>query len=285
MSFPNTPPEGINPIEGLDAGQIALLLLASIAFEELGLAHVINAEAEKLQGAIGTLVDANGDPINPFIQAGSLAELLATNREVEKMLRTVIKKEMLLEFKFENVLDLLATLPTCTPTTSTFSNPASITIPDEGPSSPYPSTINVTGLTGTIAKVTATLHNLSHTHLNDLEILLVGPGGQNVILMDDVGDSAPGVVNATYTFDDASPNSMNAVTIPPSGTYKPSNNGSLENLPAPAPQQPPSYGTLLSVFNGTNPNGTWSLFVNDDAAIDSGSIADGWSLTITTTCP
>ncbi|MFJ7684861.1 hypothetical protein [Peribacillus butanolivorans] len=126
MSFPNTPPEGINPIEGLDAEQIALLLLASIAFEELGLAHVINAEAEKLQGAIGTLVDENGDPVNPSIQAGSLAELLAANREVERMLRTVIKKEMLLEFKFENVLDLIGTLP-CQPmiqmTTTNTANP------------------------------------------------------------------------------------------------------------------------------------------------------------------
>ena len=26
MSFPNTPPEGINPIEGLDSNQVALLL-------------------------------------------------------------------------------------------------------------------------------------------------------------------------------------------------------------------------------------------------------------------
>ncbi|MGG3467660.1 hypothetical protein ABES02_09285 [Neobacillus pocheonensis] len=60
MSFPNTPPEGINPIEGLDSEQVALLLLVSIAFEELGLAHLINTEAEKLQGAIGTLVDADG---------------------------------------------------------------------------------------------------------------------------------------------------------------------------------------------------------------------------------
>ncbi|MFJ7686025.1 hypothetical protein [Peribacillus butanolivorans] len=119
MTFPNTPPEGINPIEGLDAEQIALLLLASIAFEELGLAHIINAEAEKLQGAIGTLVDENGDPINPFIQAKSLAELLQVNREVEKVLRTVIKKEMLLQFKFENVLEFLSTTTSTTTETTT----------------------------------------------------------------------------------------------------------------------------------------------------------------------
>ncbi|MFJ8268116.1 hypothetical protein [Peribacillus asahii] len=118
MTFPNIPPEGINPIEGLDAEQVALLLLASIAFEELGLAHVINTEAEKLQGAIGTLVDENGDPINPFIQAGSLAELLEVNREVEKVLRTVIKKEMLLQFKFENVLEFLSTTTSTTTTTT-----------------------------------------------------------------------------------------------------------------------------------------------------------------------
>ena len=65
----------------------------SIAFEELGLAHLINAEAEKLQGAIGTLVDKNGVPVNPLIRARSLAELLAANREAEKMLRSIIKKE------------------------------------------------------------------------------------------------------------------------------------------------------------------------------------------------
>ena len=130
MTFPNTPPGGINPIEGLDAEQIALLLLASIAFEELGLAHVINAEAEKLQGAIGTLVHANGDPINPFIQARSLAELLEVNREVEKVLRTVIKKEMLLQFKFENVLEFLSTTTSTTTetTTSTTSTTSTTTL-------------------------------------------------------------------------------------------------------------------------------------------------------------
>ena len=108
MSFPNFP--DVNPIENLNAEQVALLLLASIAFEELGLAHMINVEAEKLQGAIGTLVDENGNLVNPLIKAGSLAELLQANREVVKLLRTVVKKEMLLEFKFENTLDLLATI-------------------------------------------------------------------------------------------------------------------------------------------------------------------------------
>ncbi|MGG1675718.1 hypothetical protein ACIFOT_08190 [Neobacillus sp. NRS-1170] len=112
MSFPNTPPK-INPIQGLDSNQVALLLLASIAFEELALAHLINAEAEKLQAAIGTLV-INGQPVRTGIQAGSFDELLAVNRAAEKMLRTIIKKEMLLQFKFENVLEFLSS-----PTTST----------------------------------------------------------------------------------------------------------------------------------------------------------------------
>ncbi|MDN3017351.1 hypothetical protein PH210_14220 [Paenibacillus sp. BSR1-1] len=106
MSFPNIP-EDINPIEGLDSEQVALLLLASIAFEELGLAHLINAEAEKLQGVIGTLVDDDGDLINSDIKAESLEELLDANKSVERMLQTIVKKEMLLQFKFENVLDFL----------------------------------------------------------------------------------------------------------------------------------------------------------------------------------
>ena len=108
MSFPNLPDDIITNID-LDAEQVALLLLASIAFEELGLAHLINAEAEELEATLGTLVNADDTPF-----ASNLDDLLAANRSVERILRTIIKKEMILEFKFENVLDLLATIaPPC----------------------------------------------------------------------------------------------------------------------------------------------------------------------------
>jgi hypothetical protein len=34
----------------------------------------------------------------------------------------------------------------------------------------------------------------------------------------------------------------------------------------------------LTTFNNINPNGLWKLYVIDDAAVDGGSIAGGWSL-------
>jgi extracellular elastinolytic metalloproteinase len=56
-----------------------------------------------------------------------------------------------------------------------------------------------------------------------------------------------------------------------SGTYAPTNYEVEGALPAPAPAAP--YETALSAFNGTNPNGTWSLYVVDDACGDAGSLS------------
>ena len=47
----------------------------------------------------------------------------------------------------------------------------------------------------------------------------------------------------------------------------------------------PPYGTNLSVLNGSNPNGNWSLYVQDDSGFDSGIISNGWYLTLTTANP
>jgi uncharacterized repeat protein (TIGR01451 family) len=48
---------------------------------------------------------------------------------------------------------------------------------------------------------------------------------------------------------------------------------------------PPPYGSTLANLNGSNPNGTWQLFVQDDAAFNSGIISNGWYLSLTTANP
>lgn len=47
----------------------------------------------------------------------------------------------------------------------------------------------------------------------------------------------------------------------------------------------PPYGSTLAALNGGNPNGTWSLFVQDDSQFDSGVISNGWILALTTATP
>ncbi len=47
--------------------------------------------------------------------------------------------------------------------------------------------------------------------------------------------------------------------------------------PPPAP-----YGSTMASVNGSNPNGQWFLFIQDDAPISSGMIANGWILNLTT---
>ncbi len=48
---------------------------------------------------------------------------------------------------------------------------------------------------------------------------------------------------------------------------------------------PPPYGYTLSAFNGSNPNGAWQLFVQDDALLDSGYNDNGWILDLTLASP
>jgi YVTN family beta-propeller protein len=109
LSFPNIP--NITPLISVSVEQTIPLLLSSIAFEELALAHIMNAEAEKLQFVLGTL--PTGIALSPSVV--SLTDLLVVGSSVQRTLRDVIKKEMLLEFKFENVMDLLPFIPSPTP--------------------------------------------------------------------------------------------------------------------------------------------------------------------------
>ncbi len=100
--------------------------------------------------------------------------------------------------------------------------------------------------------------------------------------MSDVGGSTS-ISNVTLTFDPAAASFLTDSQLITSGSYKPTDflSGDLFNSPAPAGP----YGADFSVFNGTNPNGIWSLYVVDDASGDGGSITGGWSLAIGTDTP
>ena len=128
--------------------------------------------------------------------------------------------------------------------------------------------------------VTVTLSNITHTFPDDWDILLVGPTAANLIILSDVGGSDD-VTNRTITLDDAAAATIPDSTTLNSGTFRPTNIGAGDTFPAPAPA-PSANTTLASTFNGTNPNGTWSLYLVDDLGADMGVISNGWSLNITT---
>ena len=166
--------------------------------------------------------------------------------------------------------------------TTSFTNSGVITINDSAPATPYPSTNVVSGVGGVMTKLTVTVSNLAHTSLSDVGILLVGPTGQKALLMNDIAFHLAGT-NLTLTFDDAAANSLPANSVPTNGVYKPTAIVSAPNFFAPAPAGP--YATSLAGFIGTNPNGNWLLYVQDDVGGDFGVINSGWSLAITASSP
>jgi uncharacterized repeat protein (TIGR01451 family) len=167
-----------------------------------------------------------------------------------------------------------------TVSTFSFTNAAALVPPEYGPAGVFPSVIELSGLGGTILKVSANLLGLSHTYPDDFDVLLVGPGGQNVLLMSDAGGGTS-VNNLTLTFSDTAASSLPSASALTSGTFKPTNYGLGDTFPAPAPAGPFPDPQLLSVFNGSNPNGKWSLYVFDDLPGNSGAMNRGWALSLT----
>jgi hypothetical protein len=170
--------------------------------------------------------------------------------------------------------------------TTTFSNSSAIQIPDSGAAIPYPSQIFVSGPNGTtITDVNLRLNGLSHTAPQDVDVILQH-GNQSAIVMSDVGNA--GSVNGiNLTLDDEAANPLPLNDPLLSGSYKPTDiDFSSEDAAFPFPaSSAPTDGSALSVFDGTDPNGIWNLFIVDDASVDSGQFVGGWSLEITTGSP
>jgi hypothetical protein len=179
-------------------------------------------------------------------------------------------------------------------TQAVFTNSAPITIPSSGSASPYPSTITVSGLSGTIANtpgsVKVTLNNFSHTFPDDTGMVLVGPTGAAFNICDGPtsADGGQPASNVTFTLSDTG-----ATAVPDEDplvngtTYKPGDYYN-DNYTAPGPgtayTSPPTFGsgTFSSVYGGTNPNGDWKLYIVDFLTGDSGSVSGGWTLEVST---
>jgi uncharacterized repeat protein (TIGR01451 family) len=170
------------------------------------------------------------------------------------------------------------------PNAVTFTNDTAIVIPDKGTASVYPSVIDVSGISGYVKKVTATLNGFSHTYPHDVSVLLVNPSGQASILMSHASLDN-GLTNGekiTLTFDSDASQVIPASSRLTTGAYQPAQYAptvAFTNAPA------GPYMADMSIFGGVDPNGEWKLYVLDDSNGDSGKIYSGWSLAITTVTP
>ena len=162
---------------------------------------------------------------------------------------------------------------------------ADITITDNAPASPYPSAVTFSDIHGTVTDVDVVIKGFTHAFPDDVELMLVGPEGQRVILMSDVGGSSA-VSGVTFTLDDEAASSLPASSLIQEGTYRATDDTSgdvadPDGYPAPAPLSW-GAGAALSVFDGTDPNGTWNLYVVDDDPGVAGLIS-GWTIDVATT--
>ena len=134
--------------------------------------------------------------------------------------------------------------------------------------SPYPSTLGVSGIPGTVTDVDVVLDGISGGDADYLDLLLVGPQGQQTVLASDAGNSLSIPGGTVFTLDDE------AATVLPenqglvSGRFQPVNYADgifgteTDSYPAPAPAA--TTASELSAFDGTDPNGTWRLFGTGD---------------------
>ncbi|HTG18107.1 MAG TPA: proprotein convertase P-domain-containing protein, partial [Blastocatellia bacterium] len=167
----------------------------------------------------------------------------------------------------------ITTFPTAPTNVVTVASQATPTpIPDNNTTGAT-STIAVAGAGTVICDINATV-NITHTFAADLDFTLTSPSGTVVTLSTDNGGGNDNVFNGTTFNDQANPGSQIPYGAQPNQTV----DNTYANLTVAAsltPEEP------LSAFNGTDPNGTWTLKVVDDLGGDSGTI-NSWSLTITT---
>jgi subtilisin-like proprotein convertase family protein len=132
-------------------------------------------------------------------------------------------------------------------------------------------TINVTGFTGTIGNITCNVQ-LNHTWGSDIDLYLQSPTGQIIELCTDNG----GIISTTFNVTFADAGATNITTWGGgniTGTYRPEGTLTADVIV-------PNITTMAG-FNGVSPNGTWTLYLRDDASGDTFNFVS-FSLSIAT---
>lgn len=81
-------------------------LIESIALMETALSHILNAEGEKIQAAVGTL-DKDGKKTDPTpTPTPSIPDLIKVNNSVEEVVSTITLLEAFLRKKLALALDV-----------------------------------------------------------------------------------------------------------------------------------------------------------------------------------
>ena len=173
----------------------------------------------------------------------------------------------------------------CSGTTFSYSG-APVAIPDgtgaEVPGPPVDATLNVSGVGGPIGDINLSINGttcsttagsttvgLDHTFVGDLVLTLISPTNTQLVVINRLSNGGGGNSGNNFcqvVLDDSAGTTIQsqlAAAAPFTGSFQP-------NAP-------------LSVFNGQNPNGTWTLRAQDFFVGDTGNIR-AWSLNITA-CP
>ena len=145
-------------------------------------------------------------------------------------------------------------------------------------------TMDVYGIDDVVKDVSIGIKGFTHTYAPDLDMLLVGPDGQhNLAFMSDVGGGTD-LTGVDFSFSDAAANPLANISADgeylPTDAEMPKETASDWGLAIPTINHGGS-STFASAFGGIGGNGQWSLYVDDDAQGDVGSI-DAWTLTIHT---
>jgi hypothetical protein len=161
-----------------------------------------------------------------------------------------------------------------------FTQSRDITIPSSGPATPdFPSRLTVRGLRrGQVLDVELRLRGFSHQIPYDVDILLV-KGDRTAVVFSDVGGSTA-ATDLNITLDDEASTALTKDGQLANGVFRPTNVYDFEDDPFPAPAPAHDGASVLTTFDGLNPNGAWQLFVHDEQSGYAGSL-DGWELVIT----